>query len=74
MNIKTPSSISKENESIVKDPLILEHNLMGVKFRNNEITKVQWEEFKEDWHKRFKLAMNAVIESRVYVEDTVNGK
>jgi len=65
-----PSDISKANEDLVKSPLIAEHNIMGTKFRNKEISPVEWTAFKKDWLKRLHSSMNSVVNNRIYVKDT----
>ena len=65
-----PSDISKANEDAVELPLIAEHNVMGKKFRNKEISLFEWETFEEDWLKRFSVSMHNVVKDRIYVEDT----
>lgn len=64
-----PSKASKDAERAVKDPLIAEHNAMGLKFRTKEISLSEWEIFKKDWESRRATAMGDVLKNRVYEED-----
>lgn len=64
-----PSKESKINEGVVKAPLIEEHNVMGAKFRNGEITSTEWVAFQKEWRNRFKISLHNVVKNRVYVED-----
>jgi len=64
-----PSSESKINENNIKTPLIEEHNTMGLRFKNKEITEQEWASFLKDWDKRFRQDMHKVTKNRVYVED-----
>lgn len=64
-----PSAISKANEENIKRPLIIEHNIMGVKFKNKEISSNEWVAFKTDWLKRLSSSMHDIVKDRIYVED-----
>jgi hypothetical protein len=70
MNIKyKPSKESKINEEAIKAPLIIEHNIIGLKFKDGEITKKEWVAFQKEWRKRFQNSMHSAVKNRVYVED-----
>lgn len=64
-----PSVTSKTNEDAIKLPFIKEHNIMGAKFRDREISQIEWDSFKKDWRKRINVVMDAVIENRIYIKD-----
>lgn len=71
MEIKyKPSKESKTNEDAIKVPLIEEHNIMGAKFRNGEITGAGWVTFQKEWRKRLQNSMHNVVKNRIYVEDS----
>jgi len=73
-NIKyKQSKASEDSEKLISDPLIAEHNIIGARFKNKEITSEEWVAFQEEWKKRFKKAMHQAIKNRVYVEDIVDG-
>ena len=72
-NYNKVSVESKVNEALIKTPMIAEHNLMGAKYKNKEITKSHWDIFKADWHNSFCIAMLAVVKNRVYVEGAIDG-
>ncbi len=64
-----PSLESKLDEKAVKSPLIEEHNMMGARFRDGEITSTEWAAFQKEWRKRFQNAMYSVVKNRIYIED-----